>query len=239
MNLLITGISSNIGIAIVRKVAPCYKKIFGQYRTMNDDLRTLADELDGKLSLIQCDLKNDEQTVSTANSMREFNIDHFVHLPSSSSSINTRFLKSNWSTFEDDMNIVLRSAVIFSQAVIDGMVKRKYGKIVFMLSSYCVNKPTIPYSSGYVTVKSGLLGLMESLSSEFASKFITVNAVSPSMLETKFWNSSSRLLVEKSAKDSPIGRNLTVDDVVPTFEFLLSRGADCITGQNIAVTAGN
>lgn len=239
MNLLITGISSDIGIALTKKLSLNYDKIYGQYRTINAELEVLSSQLGDKLCLLQCDLKNEDETILTANSLQQTEIDHFIHLPASSLSFNTRFLKTGWSMFEEDIDISLRSAVLFSQAAISGMAKRKYGKIIYMLSSYCVDRPAAPYLSAYLTVKSGLLGLMKALSSEYASKFISVNAVSPSMFETKFLNNISNLIIEKNAKESPIGRNLTVGDIVPTFEFLLSKGADCITGQNIAVTAGN
>lgn len=79
---------------------------------------------------------------------------------------------------------------------------------------------------------------MESLSAEYASKHVTVNAVSPSMIDTKFLRIPD-LVKQMNIEASPIKRLLTPEDVIPTFAFLLSPGADTITGQNIPVTAGN
>lgn len=94
------------------------------------------------------------------------------------------------------------------------------------------------YLSPYVTVKYSLLGLVKALAVEYADFDITVNGISPEMTDTKFLSEIPELIVQKSGMDNPLGRNLSVEEVVPTFEFLLSDGADCITGQNIAITGG-
>ena len=47
------------------------------------------------------------------------------------------------------------------------------------------------------------------------------------------------LVIRQNAANNPMGRNLVVEDVLPTFEYLLSDGADLVTGQNIGVTGGN
>jgi 3-oxoacyl-[acyl-carrier protein] reductase len=119
------------------------------------------------------------------------------------------------------------------------MAKEKFGKIVFMLTSYTIAEPPQKYMTPYVTGKYALLGLMKLLAAEYAGNGITVNGVSPSMIDTFFGGGTNRLVVEQNAEKSPIRRNLVPADVIGVLEFLLSDGADCITGQNIAVTAGN
>ena len=79
---------------------------------------------------------------------------------------------------------------------------------------------------------------MRNLDAEYASKGIIVNAVSPDMMETKFLSELPELIKEHSAKNNPLGRNIYVDEVVPTMEYLLSSGSDVVTGQNIGVTGG-
>ena len=63
-----------------------------------------------------------------------------------------------------------------------------------------------------------------------------VNGVSPDMMETKFLADMPELIIRQYAENSPAGRNLTVEDVIPTFEYLLSDGADMVTGQNIGIS---
>ena len=77
------------------------------------------------------------------------------------------------------------------------------------------------------------------MANEYADKGIRINGVSPSMMDTKFLNSIPDLIVEQNALKSPTGKNLSVQEVVPMFQFLLSDDAQGITGQNMAITNGN
>ena len=79
---------------------------------------------------------------------------------------------------------------------------------------------------------------MRNLAAEYAPKGITVNAVSPDMMETKFLSELPELIKEQSANKNPLGRNIYVDEVIPTIEYLLSSGSDVVTGQNIGITGG-
>ena len=79
---------------------------------------------------------------------------------------------------------------------------------------------------------------MKALATEYDSKGITVNGISPEMIDTKFLSDLPDLIVEEHAAKSPLKRNLQVDDVVPMLAYLLSDAAEAITGQNIAITGG-
>ena len=118
------------------------------------------------------------------------------------------------------------------------MAKNKYGKVVVMLTSYTTNIPP-KYLASYVTSKYALLGLIKALANEYADKGIRINGISPTMMDTKFLQSIPELIVKQNAMNSPTGKNLSVEEVTPMFEFLLSDKSAAITGQNIAITNGN
>lgn len=82
------------------------------------------------------------------------------------------------------------------------------------------------------------LGILKALAAEYADKNIQINAVSPSMMETKFLTELSRFAVQQSAQSHPQGRNAGVDDVASAVEFFLSEKSDFITGQNLLVSRG-
>jgi 3-oxoacyl-[acyl-carrier protein] reductase len=117
------------------------------------------------------------------------------------------------------------------------MMKEKYGRVVFMLTSNTVGIPA-KYQSSYVTVKYALLGLMKALSAEYADKGITFNGVSPDMMETGFLDNIPDLIIEQNAQNSPLGRNIRIDEVIPVIEYMLSDRGAAMTGQNIAITGG-
>ena len=238
MNLLVMGASSDIAVEAIGRISDNYECIVAHYCHMNDKLSGLKEKLKDKLVLIQADLMVESDVLRLVDEVKAKNIliSHILHFPAPKIQIQ-KFNKMKWSDFEDDINVSLKSLVLVLEAFIPQMVKAKSGKIVVMLSWAVTGMPP-KYSSDYVTVKYALLGLVKALAVEYAEKGITVNGISPGFVETKFVDGMMDFFVEENRKASPIGRNLNEMDIVPTIEFLLSAGADCINGQNIPVTCG-
>lgn len=238
--LCVTGASSDVGMCLINRIEGNYDYIICHYRSGLRYVEELKTKYGDKIIPLFADFSEEQSTRNFAKTVIEKGMtpQHFIHLSSSSfSSVNVKFGKTSWEQFEKEIAITFRSAVILSQAFLPLMAKQDYGKVIYMLSAQMIWKPAKPYATAYTCVKHALYGLMESLSAEYAPKHITVNAVSPSMIDTKFLK-ISELIKEMNAFESPIKRLLKPEDVVPTFEFLLSEGADTITGQNIPVTAG-
>ncbi|MBQ5324706.1 MAG: SDR family oxidoreductase, partial [Oscillospiraceae bacterium] len=91
----------------------------------------------------------------------------------------------------------------------------------------------------YLMAKNAVVALMKSLATDYAANNVTVNSISPSMIETKFLAETSHLIVEQAAAAHPMKRNATVKDVVPAMAFLLSDEAGYITGVNLPITGGS
>ncbi len=236
--LLVTGASSDVGCELIRQIHGNYERIYAHYQHENDGFNELGRILGDKFIPIRADFSDAQSVKEMIASIAENGegVDHIVHL--SAPKLKTLQLrKTDWSGFEEGIHISIRSIYEICKAFLPGMAQRRYGKVIFMLSSCTLNMPP-KYETDYVTVKYALLGLMKSLSVEYADKGITVNGVSPDMIETKFLKYVQELIVQKNATNSPLGRNLNVRDVVPAFQYLLSDGADTVTGQNFGVTGG-
>ena len=80
---------------------------------------------------------------------------------------------------------------------------------------------------------------MKALASEYADKNIQINAISPSMIETKFLSDINEKFVELNAYNHPLKRNATVSDIVPIIKLLISSESDYINGTNIPITGGS
>ena len=236
--LLVTGASSDVGAELIRHVGNNYTKVWAHYRNSSDIIDRLKLELGDRILPVKADFSDLENTVGFINTIKNTGEypDHIVHL-SAQKAYNLQFHKHSWDNFQKEIDTSLRSITMILQEFIPRMAKNNYGKIVFMLSAYLIGVPP-KFQSSYVTVKYALLGLMRALATEYAAKGITVNSVSPDMIETKFLSNLPDLVKEQSAKNNPLGRNLCVEEVVPTMEYLLSPGSDVVTGQNIGVTAG-
>lgn len=233
--LLVTGASSDLGSALIRKVAPDFDVILAHYRKSVSVIEELQDQFKEKIIPVSSDFSSLEDTYAFVDKIENLGLypTHIVHLPAERLR-NSHFHKSEWDSFQKELDISLRSAVIILQHFIKYMAKNKYGKIVIMLSSVVKDLPPNNMCD-YVTVKYSLMGLMKSLAVEYASKGININAVSPDMIETKFVLEIPELIRQMNAQNSPTGKNLDVSDVVPTIEYLLSKESDDLTGHNIFI----
>jgi 3-oxoacyl-[acyl-carrier protein] reductase len=233
--LLVTGASSDIGTALISRIAENYDKIIAHFSSNSAKVEGLQETYSKKIIPMQANLKDVKEINKFADKITEYSPTHFVHLPAVPVKLE-RFHKVEQAVFEQQFNVVLNSAIAVCKSIIPNMISKKFGKIVFMLSENArVNSPPQKNALAYTTAKYALFGFMKCLAAEYADKGIAVNGVSPSMIDTNFLASYPELARQMNANASPLKRNLTVDDVIPAIEFLLSPGADTISGQNIVI----
>ena len=118
------------------------------------------------------------------------------------------------------------------------MAKLKKGKVLIMLSSFVLGAPPKALSH-YTSIKYAMLGLVKSLASEYADKNIQINAISPSMIDTKFLSNINEKFVELNAYNHPLKRNANVDDITPIMKILMSEETNYMNGVNIPITGGS
>ncbi len=130
----------------------------------------------------------------------------------------------------------LTAAFQCSQAVLRPMLKQRYGRIINISS--VVGQSGSAGQTNYAASKEGLVGFTRSLAREVASRGITVNVVSPGMIETDMTAALSSNTREVLATQIPIGRFGTTNDVAGAVCFLASDEAAYITGQVLSVNGG-
>jgi len=122
------------------------------------------------------------------------------------------------------------------QAVLRGMVKQRYGRIVNVTS--VVGQAGNAGQVNYAASKAGLIGLTKALALEVASRGITVNAVAPGLIETDMTKALSAGTQEDWAARIPLKRLGSSADVASAVAFLASDEASYITGHVLAVNGG-
>jgi NAD(P)-dependent dehydrogenase (short-subunit alcohol dehydrogenase family) len=133
--------------------------------------------------------------------------------------------------------VVLDGALYLTRAVIDGMVERKYGRILFFMGEGAFAGG--PGRAHVSAAKYGLIGLARSLAAEFAPDNIRVNIVSPGSIDTRRDNPEWYHGRPPNAAGIPLGRQGTVDEIAATCLFLISDDGGFITGQTIHVNGGS
>ena len=92
--------------------------------------------------------------------------------------------------------------------------------------------------TSYITSKFALLGLIKSLTTEYSGNDLRVNAVSPSLVETKYVEHFPEFLRKDVLDKHPMNRHCTVSEVIDSVEFLLSPQSLFINGQNFLINGG-
>ena len=130
----------------------------------------------------------------------------------------------------------LTAAFSCTQAALRPMLKQRHGRIISIGS--VVGQSGNPGQANYAASKAGLIGFTKSLAREVASRGITVNVVSPGMIETDMTSDLDADVRETLATQIPIGRFGTPADVAAAVCFLASDEAAYITGQVLSVNGG-
>jgi 3-oxoacyl-[acyl-carrier protein] reductase len=141
---------------------------------------------------------------------------------------------------KDDWDAViatnLTGAFLCIQAVLQGMMKERWGRIINISS--VVGESGNPGQSNYVASKAGLIGLTKSIAQEMASRNITVNAIAPGFIETDMTAVLSEEQRANIMGHVPLKRLGKPEDVAAAVRFLASDEAGYITGHVLNVNGG-
>jgi 3-oxoacyl-[acyl-carrier protein] reductase len=141
---------------------------------------------------------------------------------------------------EQDWNDVLAAnltgAFIATQAVIKGMMKRRYGRIVNVTSVVGItgNKG----QANYAASKAGLIGFTKSVAKEYAARGVLVNCVAPGFIDTDMTAALPEATRSALLEAIPLGRLGAPVDVAGAILFLASDLAAYVTGQTLIVDGG-
>jgi 3-oxoacyl-[acyl-carrier protein] reductase len=147
-------------------------------------------------------------------------------------------LKLSEERWKEVIDLNLTSPLICTQAVMPGMIERRRGAIVNVVSIAGRNGGG-PGASAYSTAKGGLITLTKGMAKEMAPHNVRVNAVSPGVIDTPFHEVfSTPDMIAGFVKTIPLGRVGTSAEVANVIAFLASDAASYIAGETIEVNGG-
>ncbi|MFF4156677.1 3-oxoacyl-ACP reductase FabG [Streptomyces sp. NPDC001678] len=138
--------------------------------------------------------------------------------------------------FEDVLQTNLIGSFRMARLVSRGMIGAKWGRIVFVSS--IMGFLGSPGQSNYAASKSGMLGLTRSLAWELGSRNITVNMVTPGLIETEMIQAVTDKRRTQLLSQTPLRRTGTPQEVAEVVKFLAGDGAAYVTGAAVPIGGG-
>jgi len=130
----------------------------------------------------------------------------------------------------------LRAVFRLSRAVMRGMMKARWGRIINITS--VVGASGNPGQANYAAAKAAVVGMTKSLARELGSRNITVNCVAPGFIDTDMTRALSDEQRKALLEHIPLGRLGTPHDVAAAVAYLASPGGGYVTGAVLHVNGG-
>ena len=182
---LITGASGGIGSQTAKKLASDGYSLALVFNRSEEKAKALVSELGTNAKIYKCDIRNSKEVSDTVKAViADFGeISVLVNNAGiAQQKLFTDITDEDWQTMLDTN---LSGAFYFSRAVLPEMIKRKSGKIINIASMW--GETGASCEVHYSAAKAGLIGLTKALAKEVGLSGITVNAVSPGVIQKKIW----------------------------------------------------
>lgn len=134
------------------------------------------------------------------------------------------------------LDVNLTAAFRLSRAVLRGMMKRRWGRIIGITS--IVGVTGNPGQANYAASKAGMIGMSKSLAAEVASRGITVNCVAPGFITTAMTDALNSEQKDKLLTAIPSGRMGEPGEIAAGVVYLASDEAAYVTGQTLHINGG-
>ncbi len=231
---LITGATGGIGGAIAKALHAngAQLAISG---SRQEKLDALAAELAGAIP-IACDLSKLDTVEELVKQAEEKLGGLDILICNAAVTKDNLALRMKDEEWQQVIDINLTASYKMTRAALRGMVKRRYGRIIYITS--VVGWTGNPGQMNYCASKAGVTGMAKSLAQEIASRGITVNCIAPGFIATNMTDVLSDEQKTRISQNIPMGRMGAPDEIASGALFLASDQANYITGQTLHINGG-
>jgi len=232
---LITGGASGIGLAVAELFAEKGAQLV--LLDLSERVHNIAQKLPGRHLGIVCNVADVVQLqAAVASALERFSrIDILVN--NAGVALLDRADAVKESDWDKTMAINLKAPFFLAQAVAAVMKAQGAGRIVNLASQASV--VALERHAAYCASKAGLVAMSKVLALEWAAHGITVNAVSPTVVETELGKQAwAGEVGEAMKKQIPTGRFAQPTEIAAAILYLVSGHAGMITGENLIIDGG-
>jgi 3-oxoacyl-[acyl-carrier protein] reductase len=235
---LVTGASRGIGEAIAKRLAAEGATVLAAARTA-DALARVVSEIEaagGRASALALDLADPGSIEAAVKSALAAHGEVHVLVNNAGVTEDNLMLRMSREAWDRVLGTNLTGVFLLTQAVVKGMVRKRYGRIVNVTS--VVGLMGNAGQVNYAASKAGLVGLTKSVARELASRNITCNAVAPGFIATAMTEKMTDDAKAKLTGQIPLERLGTPEDIAAAVAYLASEEASYVTGTVVNVSGG-
>ena len=232
---LITGATGGIGQAIAKQMKDRGAKLIlsgTRENVLNQMVKDLGDDVKSVVS----NLQDKDSIFSMAKDAEACHGKIDILVNNAGITIDGLLMRMKDEDWDTVINVNLTACMRLTRQVLRGMLKRRYGRIIFISSivGYTGNAGQSNYSAS----KSGLIGLSKSLAAEVASRGITCNLVAPGFISTPMTDKLTEDQKNNIIKNIPVDRLGSPQDISAACVYLASEESSFITGTTLHVNGG-
>lgn len=235
---LVTGASRGIGKAIALDLAKQGVNVVGTATTEAGAAQIgkyLHDE-SGRGSGLQLDVNSAERISAVVDEIQQRHGGLSILVNNAGITRDNLLLRMKDEEWDEILGTNLKAVFRLSRAVLRGMMKARYGRIINITS--VVGVAGNAGQANYAAAKAGMIGFTKSLAREVASRNITCNCVAPGFIETDMTRALSDEQQQQLLGTIPLARLGSGEDVAAAVTYLAGPGGGYVTGTTLHVNGG-
>lgn len=236
--VLVTGGAKGIGAAICKALANDGYRIALNYNSSFERATELKNELSSvtHIEIFKADVSDSSEVERMFTEIESVFGGVDVLINNAGIAQQALFTDITDEMWQKMIGVNLTGAFNCCRRALPYMIRNKFGKIINITSMW--GEVGASMEVHYSASKAGLIGLTKALAKEVGLSGITVNAVSPGVVETDMMASFSDEVKSSLADETPLGVLGTPENIASAVSFLASDKADFITGQVVSVNGG-
>ena len=232
--ILVTGATGGIGKALVQKFVSLEGNVLAT-GTKTEKLDALKKEFPN-INILKFDISDHSKIEEFIENIASQLVGLDILVNNAGINMDNLSLRMRDDEWKKVIDLNLGSTFFLCKYGIKKMLKNKYGRIVNITS--VVGHTGNLGQSNYAASKAAIIGMSKSLAIEYAKKNITINCVSPGLIQSKMTDGIVESIKAVLTSRIPMARLGKGEDVANTVAFLSSDAASYITGQTIHVNGG-
>jgi 3-oxoacyl-[acyl-carrier protein] reductase len=232
-NIVVTGAASGLGRAICVRFVQLGARINGL--DLNESaLLEMQSTFGQSFSSVTCDISDREQVAAVFKRLGA--VDVLVNCAGITGRTNVKSQDTDPVDVERVFQVNFFGSYLTSKAVLPGMITRGYGRVLHIAS--IAGKEGNAGMLAYSASKAAVIGMAKVQGKEVAGTGVTVNALSPAVIQTPMVDAMPAEQVKYMTAKIPMGRCGSLDELVAMVEFIVSPACSFTTGFTFDLTGG-